>query len=802
MNAHALRVIEYPATLELVAGHASSVLGAERLREYAPRSDRDWLVREHSRVAITRSLIEDEINWAPQPVPDIRPALARLRVEGASLPAADLLGISNLLRSSRLTADVLKGEMVPAVSRALLAAEIGSLLVSPADEKRIGAAIDDDANVRDEASSLLRRVRRELRGSQGDLVKLLERIASKLDPHHQVPDMSVTVRNGRFVIPVRRDARTIVGGIVHDTSSTGGTLFVEPPAAVEAGNRIRELEALEIREVDRILAELTESLRPSRDAIVATLEALVELDTLYARARFAIQFKCADIELGSARDGFTIINGRHPLLLAQGIPVVPFDLTLSPGERTLLISGPNTGGKTVLLKSLGLFAAMVQSGIPVPVGKGTKLSIFDEVFADVGDEQSISSSLSTFSAHVRNLAEVLRFATPDSLVLIDELGSGTDPVEGAALGGAILESLTRRGSLSVATTHLGALKELATQVPGVVNASLQFDAVALAPTYKLIKGIPGRSYGLSIARRLNLPDDVLDSAEARLPTGERDVNALLAELELREQRLTEMEREATAIGDDMRSRARRVAERERAAKDRERNAERDARKEARRVLLDAREEVEKTIRDLRDAAAEASEEAAREARRRIEQRAADEATAISALDRAEESETSRGPRIRYETTAPSGLPVEGDFVSVPSMGGRTARLIEFRGDDAIVAIGSVKITVPRASLERAPTPEQGERVQIAIRGDVPEISASSEVDLRGMRVGEIEDLVMQAVDSAVRADLKTLRLIHGKGTGALRERVAEMLRKENRVASFRLGAWNEGGAGVTVVELS
>jgi DNA mismatch repair protein MutS2 len=802
VNAHALRVIEFPGVLELVAGSATSELGAERLRNFAPGGDRDWLEREHSRVGVVRSLVEDEIHWTPQPIADVRPALARLRVEGASLSAADLVAVWNLLRSSRLTADGLNGERVPALSRALLEPEISSLRVSPADEKQIGAAIDEDANVRDDASPLLRRLRRELRGSQGELVKLLERLAAKLDPHHRVPDMSVTVRNGRFVIPVRRDARTLIGGIVHDTSASGGTLFVEPPAAVEAGNRIRELEAEELREIDRILAELTETLRPSREAIASSLDALVELDTLYARARFAIHFECSGIELGAASDGFAVVNGRHPLLVAQGIPVVPFDLTLEPEERTLLISGPNTGGKTVLLKSLGLFAAMAQAGIPVPVGKGSRLAIFDEVYADVGDEQSISSSLSTFSAHVRNLAEVLRFATSSSLVLIDELGSGTDPVEGAALGGAILEALTRRGSLSVATTHLGALKELAAEVPGVVNASLQFDAVALAPTYRLIKGIPGRSYGLSIARRLQLPEDVLASAEARVPTGERDVNALLAELESREQRLAETEREVALIGDDVRARARRVAERERAARERERNAEREARREARRVLLDARDEVERTIRELRDAAADASEAAARDARRRVEQLAADEANAISALDEAAESEVSRGQRIRYGQTGASTEPAEGDFVAVPSLGGRTARVMEIRGEDAIVAMGSVKLSVPRSSLQPAPSPESGERVQVAIRGDIPELDVSSEIDLRGMRAAEVEDVVMRAVDSAVRADLKTLRFIHGKGTGALRERVAEMLSKESRVSSFRLGAWNEGGTGVTVVELS
>jgi DNA mismatch repair protein MutS2 len=801
VNAHALRVIEYPSALELVAGKASSSLGADRVRGFAPRTDSNWIEREHARVAVVRALVEGDVRWSPQVIPDVGPGLTRLRVEGAALSAADLLAISNLLRSSRLTADALRSERVPAVSRALLERELDSLLVNAAQEKKIGTAIDDDANVRDEASPALRRIRRELRGSQGELVKLLERIASKLDPHHQVPDMSVTVRNGRFVIPVRREARGVLGGIVHDTSATGGTLFVEPPAAVEAGNRIRELQAEEIREIDRILAELTESLRPLRDSIAASFDALIELDTLYARATFAIKFRCGAMELVDPAEGFTVIDGRHPLLVEQEMPVVAFDLTLEPSERTLLISGPNTGGKTVLLKSLGLFAAMVQSGIPAPVGRGSRLAVFDELFADVGDEQSISSSLSTFSAHLRNLAEVLRSATSRSLVLIDELGSGTDPVEGAALGGAILESLTRRGSLSVATTHLGALKELAAEVPGIVNASLQFDAVALAPTYRLIKGIPGRSYGLSIARRLELPDDVLVRAEQRLPTGERDVSALIAELESREQRLSQKEKEVDIIGEDVRSRARRVAEREHAAKERERTSERDARREARRVLLDARGEVERTIRELRQAAADASEEAAREARRRVEQLAADEASAISDLEQAAESESARGRRIRYEPSSSTSLS-PGDFVSVPSLGGRTARLMEIRGDDAIVAVGSVKLTVPRASLERASTAEGGEQVHISIQGEIPEIEAKSEIDLRGLRAAEIEELVMRAVDSAVRADLKTLRLIHGKGTGALRERVAEMLRKESRVSSFRLGAWNEGGAGVTVVELA
>jgi DNA mismatch repair protein MutS2 len=442
-----------------------------------------------------------------------------------------------------------------------------------------------------------------------------------------------------------------------------------------------------------------------------------------------------------------------------------------------------------------LFSAMAQSGIPVPVGSESRLAIFDDVYADVGDEQSISSSLSTFSAHLKNLAEVLRSATSASLVLIDELGSGTDPVEGAALGGAILEALTTRRSLSVATTHLGALKELATEVDGVVNASLQFDAALLAPTYRLIKGIPGRSYGISIARRLALPETVLERAEARLPTGERDINTLLSELESRERELSQREKETAEISEDAKSRARRVAERETAVRERERNAEREARKEARKLLLDARAEVDRTIRELKESAAAAAEESARDARRRMEQLAAAEGKAIADLEDEAVVETARAPGASTDIS-------EGNFVSVSTLGDRVARVVELRDGDAIVAFGSVKMTVPRSALTAARAPDGGERIHVSIRGDIPEVEAKSEIDLRGLRAAEIEDVVMQAVDSAVRADLKSLRIIHGKGTGALRERVAEMLRKESRVASFRLGAWNEGGAGVTVAELS
>jgi DNA mismatch repair protein MutS2 len=790
MNSHALNVIEFPRTLDLISERATSPLGAERVRELRPVTDREVIEREHARVAAVRSLVSAEEPWHLHGVPDARTALTRLRVEHASLGEAELLVLAKLLRSSRITRDSLRGERASPIVTAVLAPQIDALVANKSVEETIERAIDEDGQVRDDASSTLKKIRRELKGSQGELVKLLERAMAKLEPHQRVADMSVTVRNGRFVIPVRREAQGVVGGIVHDASATGGTLFVEPPAAVEAGNRIRELQIEEVEEIDRILLELTEKLRPHREALGGSLEALITLDSLVARARYAIEFRCAPVDLADPTEGFAVVEGRHPLLVAQGIDVVPFSLEMTTNERTLLISGPNTGGKTVLLKALGLFSALVQSGIPAPVDAGSRIAIFDNIYADVGDEQSILASLSTFSAHLKNLAEVLSSATEHSLVLIDELGSGTDPIEGAALGGAILEALTARRTLSIATTHLGALKELATQVEGVVNASLQFDPVALAPTYRLTKGIPGRSYGISIARRLNLPSDVLARAEERIPTDERKVTALLAELEAREKALAATEKETSEIAEDAKDRTRRLAEREKNVREREREVEQASRREARQYLLEARAEVERTIRNLKSAS-EQGDEAARDARKRVETLANEQGRELDRLARETESEPERRD--------PAEVSI-GDFVEVETLGGRVGRVVEIRDAEAVVAVGVMKLALPRSSLRPTQRETAAPEVAVAIRGDLPEVEAASEIDLRGLRVGEVDDIVMHAVDAAIRADLKTLRIIHGKGTGALRERVTEMLRKESRVTNFRLGAWNEGGAGVTVVE--
>ncbi|MBX7119863.1 MAG: Smr/MutS family protein [Gemmatimonadaceae bacterium] len=815
-QAHALEVLEFARLLDHVAGHASSSPGAARIRALRPlrvggaHLDRaealEALRAEHGRVAAMRALVTSEAGWRPEAVPDLTDALGRLRIPGTSWTASELRQAIVLLQSSRRTQAALMDEARHPAARAPLARYADDLIARPTVEARLEAVLAEDGTIKDDASPALRRIRRELRGAEGELVRLLERLMARLEAHHRVEDASVTLRNGRYVIPVRREGRGSLGGIVHDSSQSGQTLFVEPPAAVEAGNRIRELEAEELAECDRILLELTELLRPDRDALVAALESLIALDALYGRARYALAARCHDAELVAAREGFAVREGRHPLLLAQGITVVPFDLAMGPDERTLLVSGPNTGGKTVLLKALALCALMAQSGIPAPVGPESRLPCFDDVFADIGDEQSLEASLSTFSAHLRHLTAILGHASADALVLIDELGSGTDPLEGAALGGAILEALTDRGTTTIATTHLGALKELASEVAGVVNASLQFDAERLAPTYRLIKGIPGRSYGLAIAQRLDMPAAVLARAEARVPRMERDLSALLADVERRAEALGTREREVGAQQADLQQRAARLAERERALAEQQRQLERDQRRDTRRYLLEARKEVERTIRDLQAAGAHAIAETAAEARRALEARAAGEQERLEALEAAERVAQLAAARERAaEVSAADGRGVAlavGDAVAVGTLGGKVGRLVDLRGGEAVVAVGALKLTVPLDTLRRLSARHlKEERVEVAIL-DMPEVEAKPEVDVRGMRVHEVDDAVLQAIDRAVRADLGALRIIHGKGTGALRERVNALLKREKRVKQFRLGAWNEGGAGVTVAEFA
>ncbi|MFL5384254.1 MAG: endonuclease MutS2 [Longimicrobiaceae bacterium] len=795
MNSHALAVLEYREALDLVARHASSELGAGAVRALAPSADLGWIAPELERVDQMRAFLGGDTGWSMAPVPDVREAVRRLRVEGSVLEPGELRGMAVLLASSRTTrrAVLAQGgeERFP-----LLAMIAGGLLEAEKDEAQIGRAIDEAGAVRDDASPALYKLRREIRTVRSRLVERLAAYMSSLPDHYRVADASVSVRDGRYVIPVRREGRGEVGGIVHGESATGATLFVEPPLAVEAMNRLRELEAEEAREVLRILRELTDRLRPLHPEIVASLDGLVALDSLYARARYALRVHGhRPAMLPAGTEHYEVTDGRHPILLSQSAAVVPFDLRMDQGERTLLISGPNTGGKTVLLKAVGLVSLLAQSGVVPPVGPGTKLPVFREVFADIGDEQSIEASLSTFSAHLKNLREALEGAGWESLVLTDEAGSGTDPVEGGALAAAVLVELTRRSCFTVATTHLGQLKLLATTERGVVNASLQFDAERLEPTYRLVKGVPGRSYGLAIAKRLGLPEGVLAAAESTLPQGERDVARLLLELEAKEQRLDA----ATAALEAERARTEALREqmeaREVGLKQREVDAERRARQQARDLLLQARAEVEAAIADVRGAADQAAlDEAAKAARRRVEEAAKKQREKVPA-ERRSRGSAPRRPAAELELEP-------GLRVRIESLG-RTGVVLELRDGKAMVEAGAMRMLLPRADLTPLPAGDQQAEARKPSGGYfVHDVDARPEVDLRGMRVDEVETTLARAVDDAILAGLPSFRIIHGKGTGALRAHVRELLKADRRISTQRPGEIFEGGTGVTVVEFA
>jgi DNA mismatch repair protein MutS2 len=794
MNRHALDVLQFPEALAVVAGHAGSALGAEAVRGLEPSDSVAFVTDELRRVDEMSAFLFRAPDWQMPPLPDVRSALRRLAVEGSVLDGVELRDVAILLRGCAATRRAI---LQHADDYALLAGVAGRLVTLDDDERLIRAAVDDAGDVRDSASHELARLRREIRGARGRIVERLESYVATLPARYQVPDASVSLRDGRYVIPVRREGRGEVGGLVHDESATGGTLFVEPPVAIELMNRLRELEIAEAREVLRILRELTDSLRPQHDVIDDSLAALIGIDSLFARARYALHVQGSRPDVSADTGTLTLVHARHPLLLATTSGVIPFDLSMEPadphirdstGERTLLVSGPNTGGKTVLLKAIGLISAFAQAGVIPPVGPGTKLPLFRDVFADIGDEQSIEASLSTFSAHLKNLREIVEHADAGSLALIDEMGSGTDPAEGGALADAILRSLNRRGTLTIATTHLGQLKRIAAEEPGVVNASLQFDAVELRPTYRLLKGVPGRSYGLAIARRLGLPPDLLAAAEAALPTSERDAGQLLAELEAKDRALTEALADAALQARRASALREAVEKREESLSRREKEAEKRARQQARDLLLSAREEIETVIRELRAAASAgepAVDDAARAARSRVEERARREAE--------------RTPRDRAAQGS-GGDVREGSHVLM-SESGLQGVVVELRDERATVEVGGLRVQVAAAGLTLTDAPRKAKQTQLRAAWSAPDLDAAHEVDLRGLRAEEVAARLNPALDAAVQAALPSLRIIHGKGTGALREVVTEIMSSDRRVKSFRPGGLGEGGTGVTVVEL-
>lgn len=791
MPRRSLQVLEFDRVLEYVAGFASTSAGGEAIRALRPAADPDTVRSRLAAVQETARFLETRSDWVFPAVPDARVTLGRLAVDGSVLSAAGLARLGGLLAAGtmleRALADGSAG--LPA-----LEALRGRLLADPRLQATIQRSVDPEGSVLDGASSELRLVRGRLRGAHNRVVGHLERLLGGIDERHRVPEASVTIREGRYVIPLRREGKRAVGGYVHDESSSGATVFIEPPSAIERMNQVRELERSEAREVQRVLRQLTERCRPLAGDLVESLAGLTRMDRWIA---VVLAARSWDGEVPEISDGDLLIRGgRHPLLVAGGVAAVPFDIELDSRERVVVVTGPNTGGKTVFLKSVGLIGALAQSGVIPPTRRGTRLPVFDTIFADVGDEQSISDSLSTFSAHLRNLQEVLISAGRRSLVLVDEPGVGTDPKEGAALARALIETLARRGCIAVVTSHMGGLKRLAAPGNTIVNASLEFDGELLAPTYRFAKGLPGRSYGLAIARGLGFPEEVLDLADGYRDRSEARLDELLEALERKERKVSRL---LTALESERRRVA--AAEgglqaREAALKRSERQHADQARREARKMLLEARREVEAAIKGLQDGAhgGTSGAQAAKRARRSVED-------AARALE--DPISDQRGPAGR------PGAPIRlepGAAVRMTDTGARgTVSAIE--GDRVVVIVGGVRMRVARTRLVAvaddgdAPSPPGGGTAPRPPRwsGDVPD--PSTEVDLRGQRADEAELALSRALDEAAVADLRELRVIHGKGTGALRKRVSAVLGSDARVERFRAGKPGEGGHGVTVVRI-
>jgi DNA mismatch repair protein MutS2 len=779
------RGIEWDTVRALVASDARTAMGRERALMAEPLTDPADVEQALESTAEARRALAEQGAPPLDGVSDPRPILERARAEGSVLDGPDLLALLPLLDAApRLSA---YGRAIRPVAPTLAAdAEALPRLGDLRDLLR--KALDDDGALTDRASARLGQLRREIRERRRRLVAELERLLHA-EGDRVFADRFVTVRHGRYVLPLRAEARGRLRGIVHDRSQSGQTLFVEPEAMVEANNDLVALEREEQQETVRILTELTEAVRARRDELAVLVDTLGALDWVFARAHLAERMEASRPTI--ARDGRVDLKAaRHPLLLAQrwrdpAREVVPVDLELAPDRPLLLITGPNAGGKTIALKTLALLSLMTQAGCHVPAAEGSRVPIFERLFAVIGDDQSVAENLSTFSAFIKQIREVLAEADEHSLVLLDELGAGTDPDEGAALARAILESLADRGALVVATTHLEPLRAFAAAEPRARNASVEFDAATLAPTFRLVYDRPGQSWALAIAARLGVPSELILRAEGHRSAEARRLGELLAQLDARNrseaERVRELERRETET-------ATRLA----AARD----AERRAQEQARTLLERAKTEAATLLTDIRRAVssewerlkrADRSRPALQESRRRLQDAAARVAPSIP------EAPADTTPLVPGAAVAAAHLGLKGELVDV-------------QGETATVRAGSVTVRVPLAALRagEAPRPVSAGPIRVARATTEAALSGRGigpELMLLGKTTDEARDLVEQYLDDAFMAGLANVRLVHGKGTGALRKAVRTLLSSHPLVESFRDGEPSEGGAGATVAAL-
>jgi DNA mismatch repair protein MutS2 len=785
MDARSQQILEFPLVRERLAGHTAFGPSRRLAEALTPSNETLVVARALDETDQARDLISRRPDLGVGGAHDIGPFVLRAR-RGGRLSGHELLAISETLTAAVRVGDALRGERPP------LLHELGrSIKPLPALRARLEQSIDSAGELLDSASPALGGLRRAVRIAYERLRSKLETIVHQTDISGALQEPLVTLRNGRYVVPVRADSRGKVKGIVHDQSGSGQTLFIEPLVMVELGNTWREAQLREEAEEERILDELTEIVSGQADSLDDTLAALATLDFWIARARLAGEMDAVRAET-SRRDEVELLSARHPGLTGN---VVPTDIRLGIDFRALVITGPNTGGKTVTLRTLGLLALMHQSGLHVPAATGSRLPIFRDIFADIGDEQSIAQSLSTFSGHMRSIVRIVEEAGKHTLVLLDELGAGTDPTEGSALAQALIDHFIAAGALVAATTHYAELKAYAHNTPLAENASVEFDTESLSPTYHLRIGLPGTSQAFAIAERLGLSAGMVDDARSRLGRAEVEFEQTLASIK-EAQQIAEESLARAAEAEERARVARREAEEERgrARHDRE-TAQADARAEAQRALA----EMQVEIRAARDALARASLTEAHlgEAALRLDERLGALVPHDPSAPAAPVVDEAPAPKIKKGVKARSRDGWEGTVTAVDEGAGQ-----------ATLAAGSMRISVPLDELEVIASarrePATGKRGELGAASEKlaaqPQMSVPSNLDLRGARVEEALELLDRYIDTASVAGAPRVTVIHGHGSGALRDALRAQLREHPLVKSWRPGERAEGGDGATIVE--
>lgn len=786
MNQSVFKTVEFDKVREKVTSYAGSAMGKERCRKMLPLTHPSDIREKLDETAEVVQIFESAEPLPLGGIRDIRSSVTRAGL-GAILMPDEFLAIRSTLYAARRLKKFFGETSLELVRLQELALSIS---VFNQIEDKIEQAISEQGIVRDDASLELMRIRRDLKSFQGQIKDRLEGILKHPDYQKFFQESLVTMRGDRYVIPVKQAYRNAFPGIVHDQSASGATVFIEPMAIVKINNDIKQLQLSEKQEVERILRMLSAMIGADSGLIKETCQAMAELDFIVARARYGIAHQAVRPHISEERS-IALYEARHPLIERE--KVVPIDIVMKPNTKALLITGPNTGGKTVTMKTLGLFALMMQSGLFLPVGEGSELPVFGSVYADIGDEQSIEQSLSTFSAHMTNLVRILRKARPQDLLLLDEVGAGTDPEEGAALAMAILEHILSCGAKTVATTHYSQLKLFAYEHPEIENASVEFDTKMLRPTYRLLIGVPGSSNAFAISKRIGLSDTIIEKAQEFLEEEHIRLESVLSDLEEEKRTYTKRAEEAKRLQQESMQLKRRASDERKELKEEQKRILQKAQEEAANIIREARRQSELVIRQLKEQFKEANEakrQASIQSARTSLQRARDK---VGSLDRYEEAGNMRIEDAKV-----------GQTVYVSTL--RQKAVIEsVSGKNIVVQCGFLKTTVPITSCTlvedvRVKQEKKTKKTQRSI-GFSKAMNVHREIDIRGMMVDEAEAVLGKYLDDAVLAGLAQVIIIHGKGTGALRKGVQAYLKQHHSVFKYELAPLNEGGDGATLVTL-